>query len=108
MECLKQFRNILFRHVSHIYPDHKNLAYKATLSESQRVMRWRLILEEFGPHIHHVAGVENIIANTLSRVKSSNVEEDKDESPKKRMLQELYAAIKIQSIKGISFWKKYS
>ena len=94
----KQFRNILFGYEIHVYSDHKNLVYKATLSEFQRVMRWRLLLKELGPHIHHIAGVDNIVADTLSRVKSSNVGEDKSESSEKRMLQELYTAIKIQSI----------
>ena len=65
-----------------------------------RVIRWHLLLEEFGPHIHHIAGVNNIVADTLSRVKSSNVREDKNESSEKRMLQELYAATKIQSIRA--------
>ena len=29
------------------------------LSESQKVMRWRLIIEELWPNIQHIAGVEN-------------------------------------------------
>ena len=28
-------------------------------------MRWRLILKEFGPNIHHIAGVDNIVADTI-------------------------------------------
>ena len=63
-------------------------------------MRWRLLLEEFGPHIHHIAGVNNIVANTLSRVRSSNVGEDENESSQKQKLQELYAATKIRSIRA--------
>ena len=47
VECLKQFRNILFGYEIHVYSDHKNLVYKATLSESQRVMCWRLLLKDF-------------------------------------------------------------
>ena len=31
-------------------------------------MQWQLILEEFGPHIKHIAGVKNIVADTLSRL----------------------------------------
>ena len=100
VECLKQFRNILFGYEIHVYSDHKNLVYEATLSESQRVMRWRLLLEEFGPNIHHIAGVDNIVADTLSRVKSSNVEEDENPTSDNRMLQELYAATRIQSIQA--------
>ena len=80
IECLKQFCNILFGYEIHVYSDHKNLAYKANLSESQRVMHWRLLLEEFGPHINDIAGVDNIVADTLSRVKSNNIGEDENES----------------------------
>ena len=100
VECLKQFRNILFGYKINIYSDHKNLVYEATLSESQRVMRWRLLLEEFGPHIHHIAGVDNIVADTLSRVRLTNVGEDENESSQKQKLQELYAATRIRSIRA--------
>ena len=31
-------------------------------------MRWQLILEDFGPDIQHIAGVDNIVADTLSRL----------------------------------------
>ena len=64
VKCLKQFQNILFGYEIYVYSDHKNFIYEATLSESQRVMRWRLLLEEFGLHIHHITSVDNIVANT--------------------------------------------
>ena len=38
VECLKQFRGILFGYEIDVFSDHKNLVYAATLSESQRVM----------------------------------------------------------------------
>ena len=44
---LKEFRNILLGHQITVYTNHKNLTYKCFNTE--RVMRWRLILEEFGP-----------------------------------------------------------
>ena len=68
VECLKQFRNILFGYEIIVWSDHKNLVHAATVSESQRVMRWRLLLEEFGPDIRHIAGVENIVADAISRL----------------------------------------
>ena len=49
VECIKEFRNILFGYQIIVYSDHKNLVHAATVSQSQRVMRWRMILEEFGP-----------------------------------------------------------
>ena len=45
-----------------------NLVHAATLSEFQRVMLWRLILEEFGPNIQHISGVEKIVADTIIRL----------------------------------------
>jgi len=35
VECLKQFRGILFGYPINVFSDHKNLVYAATLSESQ-------------------------------------------------------------------------
>ena len=51
-----------------------------TLSESQQVMRWRLILEEFGPsNIQHIAKVDNmIVADTLSCLPSANTDREDD------------------------------
>jgi uncharacterized protein YlaN (UPF0358 family) len=40
----------------------------ATMSQSQRVMRWRLILEEFGPDIRHISGEDNVVADAISRL----------------------------------------
>ena len=39
VECLKQFRGIIFGYEINVFSDHKNLVYVATLSESQRVIR---------------------------------------------------------------------
>ena len=71
MECLKQFQRILFGYEINIFSNHKNLVYATTLSESQRVMLWILILKEFGPNIQHIAVVDNIVADTLSRLPST-------------------------------------
>jgi hypothetical protein len=59
-----------------VFSDHKNLVYAATVSESQKVMRWRLILEEFGPNIQHIAGLDNVVADMLSCVPSANCDRD--------------------------------
>ena len=49
---LKEFRNILLGHQITVYTDHKKLIYKCFNTE--RVMRWRLILEEFGPKLKYI------------------------------------------------------
>ena len=71
VECLKQFRGIPFDYEINVFSNHNNLVYAATLSESQRVMRWQLVPEELGPNIQHIAGVDKIIADTLSRFPST-------------------------------------
>ena len=67
-ECLKQIHGIIFVYEINVFSDHKSLVYAAKLSESQRVMHWQLILEYFGPNIQHISGVENKVADTLSRL----------------------------------------
>ena len=36
-------------------------------------MHWQLIQKEFGPNSHHISGVENIVADTLSVLPSISV-----------------------------------
>ena len=50
------------------------MVYAVTLSESQRVMCWRLIHEEFRPDIQHIAGVYNILADTFIRLPYTSVD----------------------------------
>ena len=71
MEFLKQFWVILFGYKIKVLIYHQNLVYAATLSEPQRMMCWRLILEEFGYNIHHIYGVDNILSDTLSILPST-------------------------------------
>ena len=67
VECEKEFRNVLFGYPIRVFSDHKNLVHAATVSQSQQVMRWRFILEEFGPDICH-----NIVAGAISRLPTAN------------------------------------
>jgi hypothetical protein len=47
-------------------PDHQNLTYKNF--NTKHVMRWCLIIEEFGQTIQYIEGPKNIVANTLSHL----------------------------------------
>ena len=66
VETLKEFRNILLGQRIVVYTDHKNLTYR--VFNTERVMRWRLICEEYGPELRYVPGVTNVVADTLSRL----------------------------------------
>ena len=75
VETLKEYRNILLGQTIEVFTDHKNLVYKHFNTE--RVMRWRLLIEEFGPKLTYIKGDNNIVADALSRMRLT----EKDFSP---------------------------
>ena len=65
VETLKEF-NILLGQKIIVHTDHQNLTYKNF--NTDRVMRWRLILEEYGPNLKYIQGEKNVVADALSRL----------------------------------------
>ncbi len=51
-----------------VYTDQKNLILDALGLTSDRVYYWRLLLEEYGPEIIYIKGVDNIVADTISHL----------------------------------------
>ena len=72
VETLKEFRNILLGQKIKVHTDHENLTYKHF--NSDRVMRWRLYIEEYSPDLQYIKGTHNVVADALSRL-------DMDETP---------------------------
>ena len=68
VETLRHFRTILLGHEIVIFTDHKNLTYPNSDHGSQRVLRQRLIIEEYGAELRYVKGESNVVADTLSRI----------------------------------------
>ena len=68
VETIKQFRTILYGQKVVGLTDHKNLMYDTTDHASNRVLRQRLLLEEYGVEIEYIKGVKNVVANALSRL----------------------------------------
>ena len=56
------------------FSDNKNLVWATTLSESQNVIRWWIIIEEIGINIQHIDRVDNIVADTLIILPSTSVD----------------------------------
>ena len=78
VETLKTFRTMLYGADVHVHTDHKNLTYSMTQYTTQRVLRWRLLLEDFGVKFYYKKGETNVVADALSRVPRS---EEKVVSP---------------------------
>ena len=64
VETLKELRNIVLGQQINIFTDHENITYKSFNTE--RVMRWWLILEEFSLELVYIKGSKNIVADALS------------------------------------------
>jgi hypothetical protein len=76
VETLKEFHNILLGQQIVIHTDHLNLLYNKM--PSPRIVRWRLLIEEYGAKFVHVKGEENVVADTLSRHPNTDPDDDDD------------------------------
>jgi hypothetical protein len=60
---LREFRKFLLGYKIIVDTDQKKLTY--VKSTSDRLMRWRLLMEEFGPEFRHIKGKHNLIYDAL-------------------------------------------
>ena len=63
---MKDFITILLGRKLRIYTNHKDLTCEHF--NTDRVLIWRLILEEYGPDIEYIKVEKNIVADGLSRI----------------------------------------
>ena len=67
VETLREYRSMLYGCKElHVYTDHKNNTFQKL--NTQRVIRWRMFLEDFGPKLHYIKGPDNVLADALSRL----------------------------------------
>jgi len=70
VETLKTFRTILLGQKLVVHTDDKNLTY--TKQNTERVMRWHLLIEEYGPELVYIKGANNHVAGALSRLETTD------------------------------------
>lgn len=52
-----------------VYTDHNPLVFLSRMyNANQRLMRWALFVQSYNLEIHHKKGIENVLADALSRV----------------------------------------
>nr|XP_034903990.1 uncharacterized protein LOC118041005 [Populus alba] len=78
--ALDKFRSYLVGSLVIVFTDHAALKYLLTKQDAKpRLIRWILLLQEFNLEIQDKKGVENVVADHLSRL--SSYETITDESP---------------------------
>ena len=78
VETFKEFFTILLGQRINIYTDHKQLMWNNF--NTDRVLRWRLILEEYGIYIDFIQGAKNIAEDVLSQLSNNGNQEITHES----------------------------
>ena len=73
------------------------------MSEYQRVMLWRLIIEEFWPNIQHISGFENIVPDALSILTYMSVNKYKPNTSKYQYHTKLFTIVWGKKNKDFSF-----
>jgi hypothetical protein len=66
VETLEEFKNILLGQRIIVHTDHKNLLYKNLSTE--RLSRWRMLVEEYDVKFVHIKGIDNVVADGLSHL----------------------------------------
>ena len=60
-----------------VFPNHKNLIQDALGLTSDHIFWWRLLLEELGPKIMHIKGINNMVDGAISRLDLGPFQDEK-------------------------------
>jgi hypothetical protein len=68
VETLKEFNGMLRGQQINVFTYHKNLTQDGLGLMSDRVTRWRILLEEYAPEIIYIKGTHNTVTDAISRL----------------------------------------
>jgi transposase InsO family protein len=96
--AFKHFDYLLRDAHTYVHTDHKNLVYIRDTG-SDKVLRWKMMLQEYSFELEHVAGVDNPIADFWSRNEAAEVDDYIHYQPvtKGNMLCNMEATVEIHT-----------
>ena len=68
VETLKEFKGMLWGQRIKVWTDHNNLIQDTLGLTLDQMYQWRLLLEEYGPDIEYIKGVNNRVEGAISRL----------------------------------------
>ena len=78
VETSKEFRTIFLGQKLRIYTDNKNRTCKNF--NTHGVLRWVLILKDYGPDIEYIKGEKNVVSDALSKFTVNGNEDNTQKS----------------------------
>jgi transposase InsO family protein len=73
--AFKKFEHLISDIPFILRTDHRNLVY-INETKSSKILRWKLLIQEYDFHIEHIPGKFNVVSDTFSRVVPSNKQVD--------------------------------
>ena len=81
----------------HLFTDHKNLTF-LNRPPSEKVMRWRLAIQEFDFSVAYIKGERNNVADGMSRCLPNSTQDDISEESRPTLLQYLKGEVDLPPI----------
>jgi hypothetical protein len=78
LQGCKEYKNILLGYPIIVFTDHKNNTFNG-LKASDPVLRWLLLLEEYGVTFEYFPGKKNVVADALSRLDINSLKIQEEE-----------------------------